>query len=354
MVLPAVIGAGASIAGGLISSLIGSKSSAKDRQLAYDIHLSDQNWQRVRYNMDDQWRQRYFNQDNTRYGREWIRDQTRFNIERADRERYARNAAGWQFQDLMQAADASGIHRLAALGAGGGSSYSPVGGTGSSYNAGGTPAFSGGGGGSSVGAGGGMSGDAIGSGIAEAGGILQAALEELSDEKQQERAMQERAQKAAVRRVESEAQLNEAQSRTIIKNTRERSRDQQIAAAIAREPTLEEQVRARNEVPDYLGGNKVEYDPGTSDASRMTERGGEGFDWVASFNHLTHHMQKTTDKKARAQLGFSPQKLFSGGYHKDFADYAWKKFKAKPNAVKSAIKDAKKKGKRFSPKRGWY
>ena len=37
---------------------------------------------------------------------------------------FAQNAAGWQFKDLMKAADESGIHRLSALGAGGGGGYS--------------------------------------------------------------------------------------------------------------------------------------------------------------------------------------------------------------------------------------
>jgi len=59
----------------------------------------------------------------------WAREQAatidRQRTEDYERQKeFAQNSAGWQFKDLMKAADESGIHRLSALGAGGGGGYS--------------------------------------------------------------------------------------------------------------------------------------------------------------------------------------------------------------------------------------
>lgn len=47
-------------------------------------------------------------------------------LDRAAQKQFAQQSTGWAFNDLMEAADQSGIHRLAALGGAGGASYSPT------------------------------------------------------------------------------------------------------------------------------------------------------------------------------------------------------------------------------------
>lgn len=42
-------------------------------------------------------------------------------------QKFAKNSAGWAFDDLMQAADEAGIHRLSAIGGASGGGYTPVG-----------------------------------------------------------------------------------------------------------------------------------------------------------------------------------------------------------------------------------
>lgn len=49
--------------------------------------------------------------------------------DRALQEKFARQSTGWQFDDLMNAADEAGIHRLSALGGASGHSFAPVGAT---------------------------------------------------------------------------------------------------------------------------------------------------------------------------------------------------------------------------------
>jgi hypothetical protein len=51
-------------------------------------------------------------------------------LDRRLQREFAKRSAGWQFADLMAAADSAGVHRAAALGAAAGTPYSPVGGIG--------------------------------------------------------------------------------------------------------------------------------------------------------------------------------------------------------------------------------
>lgn len=98
----AAIGAGADLIGGAANLFTGNKSEYESR-LRYDdaALLSQQN---------------LIDQRNLENTRRWEDQGVAYD--------FAKNSTGWAFDDLMQAADASGIHRLAALGSTG-SSYTP-------------------------------------------------------------------------------------------------------------------------------------------------------------------------------------------------------------------------------------
>lgn len=79
----------------------------------------------LKFNRNEARKSRLFNKKEAMVARGWSADQAA--IDRKLQRQFAKKSAGWQFKDLMDAADESGIHRLSALGAAGGASYSPVG-----------------------------------------------------------------------------------------------------------------------------------------------------------------------------------------------------------------------------------
>ena len=129
-----------SIIGGATSLIGGALGGSKDRKLAGATALMEQDM--FQQNFDQQ--QSFFDRNMAFARGEAGRDQRNymrnFKANRADerwerqwaqkqmdqQNRFAKKSAGWAFDDLMQSADEAGIHRLAALGAGGGAGYQPV------------------------------------------------------------------------------------------------------------------------------------------------------------------------------------------------------------------------------------
>lgn len=125
-------------------------------------------------------------------------------------EYFAKNSTGWQFDQLMQAADESGIHRLAAIGGASGTPYAPVGGIGA-----GGPAATGGAAGVLPSAGDpAFFGDAVGM-------AMEAARAKEADRRAEEALALDKARSMAeVERTAAEAELMRSQSRTLIAETR--------------------------------------------------------------------------------------------------------------------------------------
>ena len=161
-----------------------------------------------------------FNASEAQKSRRFLRNQA--DADRALAERFAKKSAGWQFNDLMEEADAAGIHRLAALGGASGTTYTPAGGgTAQASSPGGSgPAFSG-----SAGGGGGVStpqyipeigGSIIGDGMNALSdmvvGTWEAAAQNEIDQKNA--AMKNLEHLARLDLMKSEADLYKARSRT--------------------------------------------------------------------------------------------------------------------------------------------
>lgn len=170
----AAIGAVGSMAGAVISG--GNKRKAIRLQNEYNQQASALNWERYQQDRDLQYQRNY-----------------------DDQKEFAQNSAGWQMQDIFNQADASGIHRLAALGSSG-SQYTPAGGSappGSIPNdAGGGDLFM---------------GDAVGE-----------ALSKIGDAVDRRKEQEEAAKNNAAQRdlLEAETELIRNQSRSIIRQAR--------------------------------------------------------------------------------------------------------------------------------------
>lgn len=114
--------------------------------------------------------------------------------DRIQSERFARESAGWQMDDLMRSADKAGIHRLAAIGGASAAQYSPSSSTPSDPIPQDTPDS-------------GYIGDAVGDAV---GRIFA----------QKKRATEEKVADAQIDVLKSEAELNRARSRTQIRAAR--------------------------------------------------------------------------------------------------------------------------------------
>lgn len=169
----AAISGAAELGGGLIGAALNSKQNYKNRMHQWDM-----------------------------FNAAHVLDAEKFKWQAHKDERFARESTGWQFDDLMRAADRSGIHRLAALG--GASSYQ----------------------GTSPGStivpppGNGQPGDAsfLGDAVGEA-----IRMYKQSEQAEHERAMDKAdldIRRQMAQRLEDEAKLFAAQSRTEIERTR--------------------------------------------------------------------------------------------------------------------------------------
>lgn len=142
--LAPALAAGASLLGNVFSSRSNAKSVEKSNQ------MSSEDFQRSLLQNESQFRRsmRFARgeADTTReYNRLEAKKARRFTSREADQARdflanqqwrdrelqkkFAKKSTGWQFDDLMEAADEAGIHRLAAIGGASAASYSPVAGT---------------------------------------------------------------------------------------------------------------------------------------------------------------------------------------------------------------------------------
>jgi hypothetical protein len=137
--------------------------------------------------------------------RQWWRELAateRFRTEDYQRQKeFAQEGTGWQFDDLMEAADQAGIHRLAALGGAQGAAYSPGASVGSAGAA--TPTGPGP-----------STGDAIGDALE---GIMEAM--QWKERKKAADASVERTE-AETANIQAQTELYKAQSRTAINNAR--------------------------------------------------------------------------------------------------------------------------------------
>lgn len=178
---------------------------------------------------------------------------------------FAKNSTGWAFRDLMQAADESGIHRLAALGAAGsGSGYAHVGGSGAVTGAAApNAAFTGG-------------SNGIGDGLRAAGSALEAfgGLQQ----RRKANARQERLQGAQVRVAEAQATLAEARAKSIEKEMEARVRNEKAA-------THEAGSRGRTTYNAPIGPASSDleevYDPRTGETRLVTRTGQPGVEEMA-------------------------------------------------------------------------
>ena len=186
-----LIGAGGSI----VSGLLGSSDNKKNIRAQYDIHESNMRYLYHQLQTNNWNISRAFDQENRLFEKaKW------------DRRQQSRNIPYNEMMSKFRAADESGIHRLAALGAGAGGYQSAGGGGMSVPSAGGSPS-----GGGPIG-----SGSALGAGVAQAAAHLADGFAQL-DEEREEHEKKKKVETALTRKANAEAKLTEAQSRTEIK-----------------------------------------------------------------------------------------------------------------------------------------
>lgn len=247
-------------AAGLIGNLIGQRSANKrqKQQNLLDMAAMAQNEQLFRWQLEEQKQQA--------------------NIDRALQREFAQEAAGWQMRDLFKAADESGIHRLAALGAAGGQSYAPVGGQ---INAEPPDVHP-------LSAVGGMGG-AAGRGIAELGAAVGRAFTQRDARKRQEKIdkRNDRLTDAQIRAAEAEATLMEARAVTLAKDAADAVRDAPARSdyagggrrSSAPPGSLIPKVKPTN-TGYKVGGIDIVPAPGWSDAEEIEDAQGDLVSWV--------------------------------------------------------------------------
>ena len=186
---------------------------------------------------------------------------------------FAKNSAGWRMDDLMDAADRSGIHRLAALG-----------GTGAEYTGGqnvpsGTPKQS-------------FLGDTVGK-----------ALDRMSRSREQKSI--ESVRDSQVKVNEAEAKLLEAQSRTTIANARAASRGQTGPTESVEEPdkiTLAELLKKFEARPATVTNVGHKTDTKMPDAESWEARYGEILGEVRGFLNAINDTGRALDEKYVSNL----------------------------------------------------
>lgn len=199
--VPAAITAVSGLLGSALSASSSSKQTRKNRNEA--ARQFDENQDFLKYQYEDQVaKQDWYYHDQKQQDQWTYWDQNRRQDE------YAKNAAGWQMDDLMQTADEAGIHRLAALG-GASAGYNPVTSSGqgaSSVSTGAAPPTAGNFG----------DGTIMGDAIAEAGRAIAAGYET---------SHQKKMRTLAERHAAAEAEIAESQSRTLIAEERKKAQN---------------------------------------------------------------------------------------------------------------------------------
>lgn len=227
MVLPALLTAGAGLIGGFLNKRSNDKANnANAAQNA--LNIATQN----------QWRSEDY-----------------------DRQKeFAQNSAGWQMKDLFDQADASGIHRLSALGASGGAQYQ-----GSTSLTPSTPEQ-------------GNDYSFLGDSVGDAMNVMLRAKSA------------QQAQKLSNSQIEvnkAEAKLLESQSRTALINARAAARGQTGATSETDAPITIDELRTEFErKPGTVTGTNLRTNPNRVDAESWEARYGEVAGEVAGFVNL--------------------------------------------------------------------
>lgn len=116
---------GSLLTGGLslIGSILGNKQSGANTAAANAASIEAAKLTN-RTNKEISVGDRIFNRQEAAKGRSFLARQAQ--TDRELQTEFAKNSAGWQFDDLMESADQAGIHRLSAIGGAGAATYSPV------------------------------------------------------------------------------------------------------------------------------------------------------------------------------------------------------------------------------------
>ncbi|AXL14834.1 hypothetical protein [Microviridae sp.] len=286
MVWPAVIGAVGSLAGGLLSSNANKKAAQSTNAQSLAIARENNEMQQGFFDRNFQQSAEQFatnvGQNDRNFRRSAYEANRAFSADRqdaarsrADQERFAKHSTGWAFKDLMKAADASGIHRLAAIGGAQGANYSPVQGQGAAtaYQGSSPPS-----GGSQLPSASSPSletafmGDIIGPAVAR---VAQGYENKL---KRERNADANNLQKAAVQMEMEESRartaLLNAQATTVIRNAKKLD-DPVTQLGDAPSPRNPSSRTDRSGGDLYIGGEKLTKDTGTSDQEAFERRYGE-------------------------------------------------------------------------------
>lgn len=288
MVWGAVIGAGASLLGGMMSNSANKKraDATNSAQVALARESNAQQADFFDQNMD--FNQRVWDQTQARYDAQF--DRSMYESDRAysmarnqnaanrrDQYNFAKNSTGWQFDDLMQSADQSGIHRLAALGGASAAQYSPVQGQ---APISGAPAVPHGPNASSLPStttanlDTAFMGDIIGPAVNQA---IQAYQTDQSQQLQAERNEIGKASAAAeIQESQARAELYTAQSRSLLAKARQN--DDPVTQGVtnsAGSPGRQASSQPAQTTTVTVDGKQLPHDSSTDDASRWSDRWGE-------------------------------------------------------------------------------
>lgn len=272
-----IIGAGASLIGGVLSNRSNKKAveSTNNAQIsmARETNAMQQGFfdENMDLQRDAMARTIYENDRAYRWGK----------VQRQDQYNFAKNSTRWQFDQLMRAADASGIHRLAALGGASGYQPVPTGGSGAPVTAGSpsspvpaTPDLQTA-----------LTGDIIGPAVAQ---LAEGYERQLQRERQNARDNEaKRIADAEIENLRAQTELTKARSRTILSQARKNDEPvvQYGTPRRSEAPTkigFIPQAKPAPRTPVYVGGTKLAQDPTSSNVDAWSERYGEPGEWAGA------------------------------------------------------------------------
>ena len=226
---------------GAVAGFIGNRQNNRNIQASNAQLQRNNKWQQ-------DFAEKQFNQQQQNYNEQMLRDKNWRESDWKRQQYMAKHSAGWQFDDLMEAADEAGIHRLSAIGGASAASYQPTGSSGPSTSPIGTPGLEAPQPEQS------MIGDAVGDAISM---IM----------RQEEFKHQKAMDKADLEIRQREADLLAAQSRTYIAKARQLAGEQTQPGATGPE--------ADPQQPTFqLGGKGWNADPDTMNAEDFEMRYG--------------------------------------------------------------------------------
>ena len=137
------LGAAASAVSGIFTNKTNKKIARESNQLQEQMFNQQQGFSEEQFARQVFENNRNFAEDARRYEYQKKTDRERYKSDWERQKWMVNNSAGNTLKDLFEAADESGIHRLAALGSAGASSYQPAGGFSSSSPSGQSPGVGG-------------------------------------------------------------------------------------------------------------------------------------------------------------------------------------------------------------------